>query len=297
MYPTDLIAWVIECRALSPARIDNHMGRALQFFGLNQIGRVNPNLAERLHDDDDQKPITASGLMRPNGILYGDVKPNDNAWIRITGLSAEIATALLTLHTDMKKQLSAGESVTIELDRTLWSVTNTHIEGHVWAGNGSYQALIDRQANSTPAKMIKFSFLSPTTFRSQTVNIPLPTPSLVFGSLLARWMNFTSHRLRDLPQDQVTAFIQHHILISQHNIRTQLVRGKQGGKEIGFVGEVMYELAHKSDYLGKHEPELEAMLRDEHVWFARTIDLLADFAMYSSVGRKTTTGMGMVKSG
>lgn len=143
----------------------------------------------------------------------------------------------------------------------------------------------------------KIHLFIPPTFRSQMVNMPLPTPSLVFGSLLARWMNFTAHRLRDLPQDQVTVFIQHHILISQHNIHTQLVRGKQGGKEIGFVDEVVYELAYKSDYLGKHEPELEAMLRDEHIWFARAIDLLADFAVYSSIGRKTTTGMGVVKSG
>jgi len=297
MYSTDLIAWVIECRALSPARIDNHMGRALQFFALNLIGTVNPDLAERLHDDDDQKPITVSGLMRNGGIVYGDIKPEDAVWIRITGVSAEIASALLIAHTDMQGRLAHGETVTIELDRTLWAVKHVQIDGHAWAGNGSYQALIDRQANSTPAKTVKFAFLSPTTFRSQTVNLPLPTPSLVFGSLLVRWMTFTSHRLRDLPQDQVTAFIQHHILISQHNIRTQLVRGKQGGKEIGFVGEVVYELAHKSDYLGKHDPELEALLRDEHIWFARTIDLLADFAIYSSVGRKTTTGMGMTKSG
>lgn len=157
--------------------------------------------------------------------------------------------------------------------------------------------MIDRQANSTPAKSIRLEFLSPTTFRSQSVNMPIPTPSLVFGSLLARWMSFTAHRLRDLPQDQVMGFIQHHILMSQHNIRTQLVRGKQGGKEIGFVGHVVYELARKSDYLHKQNPQVESILRNEYIWFARTLDLLADFSVYSGIGRKTTTGMGVAKSG
>lgn len=296
MYSTDLIAWVLECRPLAPVRIQNHMGRAVQQFGLTQIGQFNPELAQSLHDDGDQKPFTTSGLMGKNGIVYGEVKVPDVVWIRLTGLSADVSQVLMTAHTTLQAQLSARETVMIELDRTAWQVVRTHVDGHTWAGNGSYQGLIDRQANSTPAKSIRLEFLSPTTFRSQTVNMPLPTPSLVFGSLLARWMNFTSHRLRDLPQDQVMAFIQHHILISQHHIRTQLVRGKQGGKEIGFVGNVVYELAQKSEYLHKQDPQLEAFLRDEHIWFARTLDLLADFALYSSIGRKTTTGMGMVYS-
>ena len=296
MYPTDLIAWVLACRPLAPMRIQNHMGRAVQQFGLTHIGQFNPDLAQSLHDDDDKKPFTVSGLMDKSGVLLGDVNVGTSAWIRLTGLSSDIAQVLMQSHKQMSQHLAGDTPVLIELDRTAWLVTGTHIDGHTWAGNGSYQGLIERQANSTPAKKTHLSFLSPTTFRSQTVNVPLPTPSLVFGSLLSRWMSFTAHRLIDLPHDQVTAFIQHHVLISQHNIRTQLVRGKQGGKEIGFVGDVVYELAHKSDYLHNHNPSLEALLRDEHIWFARTLDLLADFAVYSGIGRKTTTGMGMAYS-
>lgn len=297
MFPIDLIAWVIECRATSPTTIDNHMGRAVQQFGLTCIQSVNKALSDSLHDDTDQKPFTVSGLMGKSGSLSGDVKAGASAWIRLTGLSSDVAQALMQSHDQMRQRLAGDTPVLIELDRMAWQVVAVHIENHAWAGNGSYQGLIDRQANSDPAKTIRLSFLSPTTFRSQSVNVPLPTPSLVFGSLLTRWMTFTSHRLIDLPQDQVTAFINHHVLISQHHIRTQLVRGKQGGKEIGFVGEVVYELARTSDYLQKNDPSLEALLKQEHLWFARTIDLLADFAVYSGVGRKTTTGMGMVKSG
>ncbi len=74
-----------------------------------------------------------------------------------------------------------------------------------------------------------------------------------------------------------------------------LIRGKQGGKEVGFVGSVGYELARTSAHLRDHDPELEALLQQEAVWFARTLGLLAEFAFYSGVGRKTTTGMGLVK--
>jgi len=294
----DLVALVIELCAMMPTYIDNHMGRAVQYFGLMLIDQQDAPLAETLHDSGDQKPFTASGLMQPDSRgdfpLYGHVEAGDCAVIRLTGLSESTAAALLGYHDTTRNQLAQGEQVIIELDRLPWAVRGIHLTQHPWAGCTTYQTLIDQQRQAYPPKSLTLHFIAPTTFRSQTVNMPLPLPTLVFGSLLTRWTNFTSHRLRDLPKHQLDAFIAHHLLLSRHDVRTEMIRGKQGGKEIGFIGTATYELIRKSDHLTKHDPELEAFIQAEHVWFARTLGLLADFAFYSGVGRKTTTGMGMV---
>lgn len=295
MQDVDLVALVIEIRALDAREIRNHLGRALQHFGLVVIGHSNPALADQLHENEDQKPFTVSGLMGPKGILYGKIAPGDRAWVRITGLSQAVADALLAYHHFVQARLEQNTAEIIDLDRTAWTITALHVNGAEWAGCSSYQRLIQRQL--IPPTHLAFQFLSPTTFRSQTVNMPLPLPSLVFGSLLTRWGLFTPHRLRDLPQEQVDLFIAHHVMIAGHELKTALVRGKQGGKEIGFTGSVRYELLRESDHLQKHAPETEALIQKEYRWFALTLSLLADFAVYSSIGRKTTTGMGMARDG
>jgi len=92
-------------------------------------------------------------------------------------------------------------------------------------------------------------------------------------------------------------FIDHHLVIRQYQLQTHMVRGKQGGQEVGFVGEVTYELLRVSDYLAKHEPELERLMQGQWAWFARTVGLLADLARWSGVGRKTPSGLGLAREG
>jgi CRISPR-associated endoribonuclease Cas6 len=294
MQDIDLMALVIELKALMPTTIDNHMGRTIQRSGLLAIGETNPALAALIHGMDEQKPFTVSGLMGSHGILYGRVQPGDRAWIRLTGLSADIAAALLAYSETLRAKLQT-ETVVMQMDRMDWAITAVHHEGHPWAGRSSYQTLLQRQL--IPPTHLSLNFVTPATFRSQTVNMPLPLPALVFGSLLSRWTLFTPHRLRDLPQDQLDLFIAHHVVICQHKIQTALVRGKQGGKEIGFSGQAAYELLPQSDHLLRHNPDLEALIQKEYHWFALTLALLADFAFYSGIGRKTTTGMGMTRDG
>jgi len=294
---TDLVALVIELEAAMETYIDNHLGRAIQWVALTMLSDFDADLAQTLHNADDLKPFTISGLMRNNALLYGDIRTGDRAWIRFTGLSAEVAKGLQAFYEQVQTELKAGQPRLIELDRIPWRVTAIHCRGTAWAGSSSYQTLIDRQTNARPQHHLTLNFITPTTFRSQTVNMPLPLPHLVFGSLLSRWVAFTPHRLRDLPQDQLDMFIAHHVMISQHDMKTAMLRGKQGGKEIGFTGRITYEFAPKSDHLLKHNPELEEHLQREYAWFARTLGLLADFAFYSSIGRKTTTGMGLACDG
>lgn len=291
----ELAALVIELRASRNTHLSNHMGRAVQQAGLRLLGESDPDLAQKIHDMTDEKPFTVSPLMRGSSALYGDANVGSPAWIRLTGLRADVAMALVACHDRLKARLNAGERVYIEINRLYWDVSGIFLDNHEWAGCTSYDGLFDQYRLAVPQNRLKLQFASATTFRSNGVNVPLPLPSLVFGSLLSRWQAFTSHQLLEMPYEQVEAFIQHHIMLSQHNIQTALYRGKQGGKEVGFIGQVSFELLRESEHLAKHDPALEKLLSTEYTWMARTINLLTAFALYSAVGRKTTTGMGMVR--
>ncbi|NUQ04761.1 MAG: CRISPR system precrRNA processing endoribonuclease RAMP protein Cas6 [Anaerolineae bacterium] len=289
----DLAALLIHIRAPRPTHIYNHMGRAIFRLGLTLLDACDPALAVDIHDEGAEKPFTASGLMRGEGVHFGDLEEGDLCWVRFTALSAATVAALERYRQTTVDSLASGGIVTVEIDHTLWQVQAVVWDESRLPGRCSYQQLIDRNREVEPARSFALTFRSATTFRSSGVVFPLPRPDLVFGSLLNRWIAFTSHRLRDLPEDQVMVFLTHHIVISGYRLETATYKGKQGSTEAGFVGEAAFDLLRASDHLKKHQPELEALLRRDFVWFARTVSLLVDFAYYSGIGRKTTNGMGM----
>lgn len=295
LYEPDLVALVLEIRALVPTHIANHMGRAVQHFGLMVLNETDPDLAQEIHDRDDLKPFTVSGFMTDDGLFFGDVNEGDQLWIRITGASQAVSTALIAYQEKIHKQLASQQKVIVRLNHLPWAVAGICMDEHLWAGNFTYATFVERHRNARPPCEVTLQFLSPTTFNSMGANTPLPLPPLVFGSLLSRWIAFTDHRLRDLPDNQLDAFFEHHISIIRYSTATEQIRGKARRSVVGFSGEVCYEIHRKSTHLQKHQPELEALLRREHRWFARTVGLLADFAFYSGIGRKTATGMGTAR--
>jgi CRISPR-associated endoribonuclease Cas6 len=162
------------------------------------------------------------------------------------------------------------------------------------SGCASYAMLVERWRQSQVPREISFHFLNATSFRSDKRTWPLPEPRLVFGSLMNRWQAFTNCRLRDLPDDSLMAFASHHIDILEYKIEAQAY-GYKGEAETGFRGEVLYHFNRKSEYLAEKWPELEKRIQRDYIWYLRWMGLLADFAAYSGVGRKTTTGMGLTR--
>jgi len=289
----DLAALIIHLRAPRPMHVYNHMGRATFQLGLMLLNALDPALAVDIHDEGAEKPFTVSGLMRGDSVHFGDLETGDACWLRFTALSESTVAALDAYHRSTMTCLTEGTAVFVEIDRMMWEVTAVVWDDSVLPGLISYQQLIERHQQVAPSQMQTLNFRSATTFRSNGTIMPLPRPDLVFGSLLNRWIAFTSHRLRDLPDDQLMMFLTHHVVIGGYQTQTALYKGKNGSQEIGFTGEVSFELLKTSEFLQKREPALEKVLRRDYVWFARTVNLLADFAYYSGVGRKTTNGMGM----
>ncbi|MGB7412590.1 MAG: CRISPR system precrRNA processing endoribonuclease RAMP protein Cas6 [Thermosynechococcaceae cyanobacterium] len=114
---------------------------------------------------------------------------------------------------------------------------------------------------------IKLKFCSPTSFKQQQHIQPFPLPELVFGSLLRRWNTFA-------PESLQFPVVEWQGLIAAYDLKTRALKMK-GGAEIGAQGWVNYRFP---------DPEQ-----------ARIATVLAHFATFAGVGRKTAMGMGQTQ--
>ncbi|MGE5655216.1 MAG: CRISPR system precrRNA processing endoribonuclease RAMP protein Cas6 [Actinomycetota bacterium] len=127
----------------------------------------------------------------------------------------------------------------------------------------SYESLAELEAQ----KAITLEFLSPTSFKQGQAVQPFPLPDLVFNNLLRRWNAFAPSELQ-FPSFEWKG------MTSAYELKTHALKMK-GGAEIGATGWVRYEF---------HEEEQ-----------AKVATVLAHFALFSGVGRKTAMGMGQVR--
>lgn len=289
--PPNLAALILELEALEAQHIRDHMGRAVYQFGLTLLSRTNEPLAQILHDWGDAKPFTASGLMRGDAPLFGNVAAGERAWVRLTVLDADVAACLVAYH----EAVCAGGRFVEEINRQQWRVINARWDDTRLPGLTTYQTLINRHERAPVDDRLTLRFVTATSFHSLGLNSPLPRPDLIFGSLQSRWRAFTALNLRELPEDHFGAFLNYHVEVSRADIRTDRYKGKQGSTITGFLGTVSFDLLRNSPYLMKQNAALEQALRDDAAWYLRTLQLLGDFAVFSGVGRKTTTGFGMVR--
>jgi CRISPR-associated endoribonuclease Cas6 len=123
-------------------------------------------------------------------------------------------------------------------------------------------------AQTTPQEVIELRFLSPTSFKQGRLVQPFPLPELVFAGLLRRWNLFAPEALH-FPS------VTWQGLVSAFNLKTHALK-MEGGAEIGSVGWVRYRFP---------DPEQ-----------AKIAAILAHFACFAGVGRKTTMGMGQVQN-
>lgn len=118
-----------------------------------------------------------------------------------------------------------------------------------------------------PQGAIALEFLSPTSFKQNGAIQPFPLPELVFSSLQRRWNAIAPEELKfpAIAWQGVTAAC---------DIKTSALKIK-GGVEIGITGWARYQF-----------PDSEQ---------AKTATILAHFATFAGVGRKTAMGMGQTR--
>lgn len=245
-----------------------------QAFGLvlRLLERADPELSRRLHDLPGPKPLTVSplhGRAAANGEDLA-LRQGEPCWLRLTVLREDIFARLLAA------LLSLGPASDLCLGPATFSLRRviTAPGQSPWAGCTSYRALLD--GGQAPARRLALRFLSPTVFRAGGQrNLPLPLPGLVFGSLLARWNEFSP---LPLPEG-LRGAAEEGLFVARYSLQTRLLDfGRY--KEVGFVGRCEYEVAPG---LGEEA--------------ARQLAALAGFAFYAGIGAKTTMGMGQAGPG
>ena len=108
---------------------------------------------------------------------------------------------------------------------------------------------------------------TPVAFRQGGFDSVLPTKESIFNSLLNRWNKYSGIELTNIPLESIYP--------SAFNIRTEII-SNYDNKFVGCLGEITYRILGNVEPIG-----------------IKQINALADFILYTGVGRKTTMGMGM----
>ncbi|NLF02769.1 MAG: CRISPR system precrRNA processing endoribonuclease RAMP protein Cas6 [Anaerolineales bacterium] len=291
----DLLSLVLTLQPALPASLPPRLGRAAYAILLDRIARRDPALAASLHEGDGPKPVTCSDLMGTRD--EDQIAPDIAYTLRYTALTAPVAAALAAA-------FAPGDTLTFEgVDLRIETIAPNHCELQTqpsqsticnpqsvnsplppspWPGADDYDALAARHlrpSGPAPTSAWTLLFASPTAFRSQGLTQALPLPSLVFGSLVARWNAFAPVAL---PEEEVRRFAQECVAISRFALRSApgWERGQGGtrGMRIGAIGKVTYSALNRDRY-----------------WLA-VFGLLAGFACYAGLGMLTTMGMGQVRA-
>lgn len=250
---TTLYALVVQLGAASKKVIPASLGRAIHAQVMNWLSLGDAETADSIHRSQDA-PFSLSGLRGYR--RQGCTQPGDDFIFRISLLDGALINPLLRgIEQWGNKPLSLGDCPFVI--RSVYSLPGTHPLAHA----SDYTILANTPKVSGD---ITLNFLSPTSFKQVQAIQPFPLPELVFGSLLRRWNAFA-------PAEQKFSTVEWKGLVCAFELKTHALK-LEGGAEIGAEGWVRYRFP---------DPEQ-----------ARVATVLARYAFFAGVGRKTAMGMG-----
>jgi CRISPR-associated endoribonuclease Cas6 len=272
-----LISLLLTLMPEAPATLPPDLGRAVQAETLARLGQVDPALADAIHASDGPKPLTCSALVAaepaPEPRHPADsvsVRPGVRYFVRVTGLVESVSRALCA---GMVERPPAHWTLHGRSFRVLEAVCDPVRDA--WTGQTSCEELAAtalHQGGRLP-RTITLEFVSPTAFKSQEMQMPVPLPGLVFGSLTERWNAFSTVAL----DPDLRRFANERVAISRYRLESRPVPAKGGALRVGGVGRVTYTAL------------------DDDRYALAALNILADFALYSGVGVQTATGMGQCR--
>ena len=136
-----------------------------------------------------------------------------------------------------------------------------------WASQQTYSELYESASDTD--RTVQFQFLTPAVFRQGSYDSPMPTREALFHSLRKRWNRYSG--LAFAPS------VINSIIPGEFELQTATVVTSQL-KCVGCLGLLTFNLIGDVDELT-----------------IKRINTLADFAVYSGVGRNNTQGMGIVR--
>lgn len=253
---TALHALIIQLGATDKGTLPPTLGRAIHAQVMHWLSLGDSHLADAIHKSQES-PLSISNLLGYR--RKTGIKPDDDFYFRIALLHGDLIYPLLNgLEQWGTKPLSLAQHSFII--RSIDSLPGNHPQ----VGSSDY-ALLAKTPNISGD--ITLNFLSPTSFKQNQRIQPFPLPELVFGNLHRRWNAFAPEHLK-------FPVIEWQGLSSAYELKTHALK-MEGGSEIGAQGWVRYQF-----------PD------DEQ---AKIATILAHFASFAGVGRKTAMGMGQTR--
>lgn len=281
-----LISVVLVVTPERDAVVPAHPGEASYSFALGRLDLACPGLGTRIYEWDDIKPLTCSALMgsyvRQRGMAR--VRAGERYWLRLTGLTQEVSAALLA---SIVENPPAIWDLDVPRARVAFVVTDVVCDGlsDGWSGQTSYEELVwrsmSRKSPGPGMQRLSLQFASPTTFSSAEfgstkMQAALPLPGLLFGSLADRWNAFCPEDLGLQPW--LREYSQQWVEMSEFDLKSVLVPIKKR-RHLGAVGTATYTNMYDGE--------------DSRWW--KSLQILADYALYSGIGNATAVGMGQVR--
>ncbi|HYW22074.1 MAG TPA: CRISPR-associated endoribonuclease Cas6 [Nodularia sp. (in: cyanobacteria)] len=252
---TSLYALVIQLGAASQQVIPDTLNKALHTQVMEWLSLADIQIVDAIRSSQ-ASPFSLSGLM--GNRRQRGTQPGDDFTFRICLLNGDLIDPLLQgIEQWGRKPLSLEKCPFVI--RSIYTLPGTHPLAEF-----SNYALLAKKAQVFDDITLKF--FSPTSFKQNQVIQPFPLPELVFGSLLRRWNIFAPPELH-FSQIEWNAFI------SAFELKTSALK-MENKTEIGAEGWVRYRFL---------DPEQ-----------SRIATILAHFAEFAGVGRKTAMGMGQV---
>lgn len=235
-------------RALSASAGEQH--RALNALLYHWLDAAEPSLARFVHEMAEPKPFTVSPRWKQTDGTYQ---------FRMTLLEDQYA---LYISRGMAKEK------TVRVGRQILEIGDLRFE------ECSYAQLAER---ATPQTDVALEFLSPTSFRVNEMDDPLPFPRRVFQSYLTKWNAFSGLAIE--PFGAFLEWVEMNVAVARLDLKTDVLRFEKH-VQIGCLGRVQYRVANR--------PMGDAQL-------VRALNMLAAYAPFCGTGRKTTQGMGQTK--
>ncbi|MGQ9609685.1 MAG: CRISPR-associated endoribonuclease Cas6 [bacterium] len=236
--------------------ISGWLGNEIRSMFYNMLSEADPSLCQKIHDEFEPKPFTASSLIRVRSQQY---------LIRFTILMSQLYKIWVQVLLDKFRD---GHSISLkscifDIEKLIMGGTSERL-----ADVTDYYSLWQ----DTSRREFHLRFISPTSFKAGRGNLPFPLPYSIYQGLLRKWNQFAP---ADLKMDEdILQIVANQVFPSCHSIHTTLVE-QRNAKLIGFVGNCTFEI------LGD--------LSEEKL---HQLTVLTGYAYYAGVGMKTTQGMG-----
>jgi CRISPR-associated endoribonuclease Cas6 len=280
-----LYSSVIKLTNLRPVTIPTPGGQHAHAAFLDIVRAVEPGLSQTLHDLNGRKPFTVSPLLGLPQQKTSDIHLREGweCWLRVTILDDALFKSFIDYFMNpspspSEKQRWRGGRVElpqIRLGDAHFGVSEilTTPGSHPWAGYLALEDLQKRLDEPAPESII-LDLNSPTSFSLDKNHFELiPYPKLVFGNLAAAWKAITGENM----VEAVEKYAEKSWRLTLHRVERKAVT-LHNHPQLGTVGRVEFQRQDGGD-----------------APLARALNLLANLAFYTGLGRKTAQGMGQCR--